>query len=1358
MNNQEQREEKIFDAALRLATPAERAAYLKGACGDDEPMRYRVEALLQAHDQAGTFLEKPAPGAQIPGPASLPSLPAADVGIGAPTEQAGERIGRYKLLQKIGEGGCGTVYMAEQEEPVRRRVALKIIKLGMDTKQVIARFEAERQALALMDHPNIAKVLDAGATDTGRPYFVMELVRGIRITDYCDQNNLSTLKRLDLFIQVCHAIQHAHQKGIIHRDIKPSNILVTLHDGVPVPKVIDFGIAKATTDQRLTDKTLFTAFEQFIGTPAYMSPEQAEMSGLDIDTRSDIYSLGVLLYELLTGKTPFDATTLLQVGLDEMRRIIREQEPVRPSTRLSTELVAADVRTLEWSATGKPASEEEIRASSSRLLQIKELINLLRGDLDWIVMKSLEKDRTHRYQTASGLAADIQRHLNNEPVIARPPSTAYKVQKFVRRNKVMVTAAAVVATALVVGMFLSTWQAMRATRAEREQRRLRAEAEKARVGEAAQRRQAQKAQANETQLRRQVEVTGEHLRETLNQLQLQRVEQLFDAGDSSTALAHLAGVLRQNPSNRVAAERMISALTHRSFALPINGPLTEQGSLSQLSPDGQLMVTASGNVARVWDSNTGQPLTEPLRHDSLVSSLEFAPDGQRVIVASGNTARVWDAHTGQPVTAPIKHESAITFVQFSPDGSRVATASLDMTARIWDAQTGRPLTESLAHKREVNCVQFSPDGQLVVTAAHDGTARVWNARTGQPAAKSLTHSGIVWSARFSPDGQRIVTASQDNTARVWDAKTGLPLGPPLQDQRPVRSAEFSPNGRRVLTASTHARVWNAITGQPVPLPLEEEGSICCARYSLNGQRIVTTSKSLNPTARVWNSRTGAPLTERIGHESASGCAQFSLDGERLMTASGLTWDAKPGQSFTEPLRHQAMVWSCQFSPDGQRVVTASDDHTARIWDTTTGQPLTEPLKHDAVVWSAEFSPDGRWVLTASTGGARVWEAKTGQPLTEWLKHQGSGFTINSARFSPDGQRVVTASTDKTARIWDARTGQPLTEPLKHDAVVYSGRFSPDGQRLVTVSEDNTARVWDVKTGRSLTEPLKHDDHVRFAEFSPDGKRIVTASRDNTARIWDATTGQPLTAPLQHEEPVESARFDSDGQRVVTASLDGTARIWDAKTGQPLTGPLKHAHPVGSARFSPDGNRVVTASFIDGIARVWDALTGQPLTEPIEHGAYSAQFSPDGQRITASDGSAARVWDVPAVPLPVPEWFPKLAEAVAGKRINDKGLPETVAPVEFLALKRQLLVAAPSGPWAHWAKWFLADRATRTISPFSEITVPKYVQRRINENTLESLQEAVLLAPTNSVALGGLARAVLVHEPPRSPRLIGQGEW
>jgi eukaryotic-like serine/threonine-protein kinase len=371
------------------------------------------------------------------------------------TEEPGDSIGRYKLLHQIGAGGMGVVYLAEQEQPVRRRVALKIIKLGMDTQSVIARFEAERQALALMDHPKISRVLDAGATRTGRPYFVMELVRGIRITDYCEQNQCSLSQRLDLFVQICQAIQHAHQKGIIHRDIKPSNILVTLHDGVPMPKVIDFGVAKAT-EQTLSAQTAFTVAGQFLGTPAYMSPEQTEFNGVDIDTRSDVYSLGVLLYELLTGQTPFETSELLDTGLETMCRTIREKEPLKPSTRLTRELANSSDRTRAKSE--NPGQRLALGSvATTRLRHVKELIPRVRGDLDWIVMKALEKDRARRYETANDLAQDVQRHLGNETVTARPPSASYRFQKLIRRNRIAVAAASAVAVAVVVGLVSSTW-------------------------------------------------------------------------------------------------------------------------------------------------------------------------------------------------------------------------------------------------------------------------------------------------------------------------------------------------------------------------------------------------------------------------------------------------------------------------------------------------------------------------------------------------------------------------------------------------------------------------------------------------------------------------------------------------------------------------------------------------------------------------------------------------------------------------------------------------------------------------------------------------------------------------------------
>jgi tetratricopeptide (TPR) repeat protein/tRNA A-37 threonylcarbamoyl transferase component Bud32 len=425
--------QEIFEGAIDLQGSA-REEYLGRACGEDSALRAEVVALLRIHEHAPTFLASPTADS-----GAAPSISA------AAREQPGQVIDRYRLLELIGEGGFGTVWAAEQRVPVKRRVALKIIKLGMDTRQVIARFEAERQALAMMDHPNIAKVLDAGSTETGRPFFVMEYIKGVPILEYCDTEKLDTEARLVLFTQVCNAIQHAHQKGIIHRDIKPSNVLVTLHDSAPVPKVIDFGIAKAT-NQELTEKTLYTQHRQMIGTPAYMSPEQAEMSGLDIDTRSDIYSLGVLLYELLTGTTPFSDQELRSAGFAEMMRIIREVEPHKPSTRLST-LGATATRTAQ-----------RCHADVGRLS------SMLRGDLDWIVMKCLEKDRTRRYETANGLAADIQRHLGDEPVTAGPPSAGYRLGKFVKRNRGKVVVACVLLVAVLGGAVGASWGLIEAGR------------------------------------------------------------------------------------------------------------------------------------------------------------------------------------------------------------------------------------------------------------------------------------------------------------------------------------------------------------------------------------------------------------------------------------------------------------------------------------------------------------------------------------------------------------------------------------------------------------------------------------------------------------------------------------------------------------------------------------------------------------------------------------------------------------------------------------------------------------------------------------------------------------------------------
>jgi tetratricopeptide (TPR) repeat protein len=525
------REREIFLQALEKSTPAERATFVGVACRGDDALRAAVEALLANTDDP--LLDQVAEAAR-------PSL---SIPL---TEKPGDLIGRYKLLQQIGEGGMGVVYMAEQGEPVRRKVALKIIKLGMDTRQVVARFEAERQALALMDHSNIAKVLDGGATESGRPYFVMELVQGVPITEFCDKNHLSAEDRIKLFIPVCQAIQSAHQKGIIHRDLKPSNVLVTLHDGVPVPKVIDFGVAKAI-NQKLTEKTLFTNFATMIGTPAYMSPEQAEMSGLDIDTRSDIYSLGVLLYELLTGTTPFSEKRLRSVAYSEVQRIIVEEEPERPSTRLKKTIAAASA------ADERPKSPFRIPHSA------------IDPDLDWIVMKCLEKDRSRRYEAANGLASDIQRHLRNEPIAARPPRAGYRFRKLVRRNKLQVAAATFALFVLVVASLVSSWQAVRAIKAERVAR---AESLKAGTAERAAREQAAKAMQSEKMAMEQAKIARD---------QSERAKAVQDfLAENLLGVNFLAGTMPDPDATSFEATRaMVEKAARKLEGKFANQPLTE---------------------------------------------------------------------------------------------------------------------------------------------------------------------------------------------------------------------------------------------------------------------------------------------------------------------------------------------------------------------------------------------------------------------------------------------------------------------------------------------------------------------------------------------------------------------------------------------------------------------------------------------------------------------------------------------------------------------------------------------------------------------------------------------------------------
>ena len=1103
MSTRKPTQEEIFAEALERATPEARAAYLQGACADDDALRQRVEALLRSHEKAGGFMGK------LPLAVATQTLLISS-SMAVVTEKPGDRIGHYKLLQQIGEGGCGVVYVAEQEKPIRRRVALKVIKLGMDTKSVIARFEAERQALALMDHPNIAKVLDAGATETGRPFFVMELVRGIRITDYCDQNNLPTEDRLKLFMLVCSAIQHAHQKGIIHRDIKPSNILVTLHDGVPVPKVIDFGIAKATNDQRLTDKTVYTALDQFIGTPAYMSPEQAEMSGLDIDTRSDIYALGVLLYELLTGKTPFDAKRLVAAGLDGIRHIIREEEPPRPSTRLST-----------------LAAEEQTTTANCRRTDAPRLINLVRGDLDWVVMKCIEKDRTRRYESASGLARDLERHSNNEPVLARSPSAVYRFQKLVRRNRLAVTAGAVVALVLLLGLVGTTWQALRATRAQQvtDQQRQHAESEARRADLSA--------NAERTQ-RKKAEKAERRANEALSMSLVAEGERLVREDAAGKALAFFARAVRLDGSNRVAGMRIVSLLNQRSFPLPLAQRPESLGTPTNADNSASLSETNSdGNkdlILReksVIDPKSGRELSKVVFGGEADSEPVFSANQDKMaILTSSNKVEVFFTRTGEPVLPSItaRHIGGFRTLLFTPDGRELIVGGSGRGAiEVWDLVSKRPSFKKLREASTVMALDTSADGRRLVAGIRTGEAQLWDLRTGLRAGEPCPGRVNILEAALDPEGCFLTTRCQSRHGegelkpqeRFWDVRPGRAIPIALWHPGPVRRALYDSTGSWVgtLCGDGTVRVWRA-----------EDGSLI-SEPALPGELVETMAFSPDATCvalggtsgavGVWDLRSNRLSWSKKLHSEAASQLVFSPHGEKLISGGGVRIDpsggvgtvniadARNGLVLAQITNKFGTVLSLALAQDGRRLAVAYRRYRAEIWDLESMQRLGESLTWDnGWVWHTVFSHDGRWLTSSGGDASQLWEAAA--PVNQPLVVFPHGHHVVFTCFSADDNLLLTCSSDHTARVWERASGKPVTEPLPHESGVLMGAFASGDRDVLTASDPGGATVWEVRSGRALCDAFSHEGDsapgVASAVFSPDSMHILTAGSDGTARI------------------------------------------------------------------------------------------------------------------------------------------------------------------------------------------------------------------------------------------------------------------
>ncbi len=1124
-----QREADLFQAAAQLSGGA-RAIFLEQACQGDSALRLRIGALLAAHDEPDGVLADTLPKAQ---PTVKADLPAAE------DEAVGQKIGRYKVLEKVGEGGCGMVYVAEQTEPVRRRVALKVIKLGMDTRQVVARFEAERQALAMMDHPNIAKVLDAGATDTGRPYFVMELVRGIKITDYCDQNNLPTSERLDLFIKVCQAIQHAHQKGIIHRDIKPSNILVTLHDGVPVPKVIDFGIAKAT-EGRLTDATVYTQLHQFIGTPAYMSPEQAEMSGLDIDTRSDIYSLGVLLYEMLTSRTPFDAQELMSLGIDAMRKTIREKNPLRPSTRLAT------LQRDELTTTAKRRSVES-----------SKLTRLVRGDLDWIVMKCLAKDRTRRYETANGLAMDLKRHLTNEPVVARPPSKLYEFQKTLRRHKLGFAAAAAAITVLAVGVALTTWQALRATHAEQEQKKLREIAVNALEGEKVQRAQAQ----------------SERQRAEAN------AEKFKNASIQSRRSQYAADLLAATAE--IEKGRYGGARTFLREYFPREGKEELRGF----------------EWRYLWQLSAGQQLNiYPIGGE--VIDMAWSPDGGMLAAGSSDrTVKLLRAATGEVMNLFTNDADFNVSVAFSHDGNGLAAAGFRSPVRFWDVREGRLLyTLTNFVSAHVAC---SPAGPLMAV----GTGSDWWGQQGSNAylvdiqsgkeIRTLPNAGD--RAVFSRDGKRLATANggryPTQSVVLWEVESGSKLRV-LGGQRQVLGMAFSADGSLLAIGTRLGEVtlWNLDDFTHATLRQATGDWARSVALSHDGRWLAVALATQE--VEVWDVGNQRLAGRLRGHTWEVNTVAYSPDGSQLASGSrdGTIRFWRPGPPTIQKLLPEVELSEEGFpifTPDGRWMAAPMENGDLHIADTTTADWSTRTVLPKAGLPQA-FSRDASTLLTlvGEAGMLQSWNTAS-KTLLSTIRLQTTNANWMLSSTTPDGNFLALANS-RLLEVFETRTGRSVERLRGHfDSI----ELSQDG-RFVACTTNRACTLWDVAAHRPVWTAKGHRDRILAVRFSPNGKVIATASWDSNARLWDATTGKELAVLTGHRTALKNCVFSPDGRTLATKGDDRSIRFWNLATFREVGSiQMDYSGDVSDAflAFSPDG-QMLTAHDTGNGFRFWRVPT------------------------------------------------------------------------------------------------------------------------------------------------------------------------
>jgi WD40 repeat protein len=1123
-------ERDLFIAALQIE-PAERTGLLDRECAHDPALRQRIERLLAAHAAAGSAF------GQEDRTVEYQNTPVAT----AASDLAGAVIGgRYKLLERIGEGGMGAVWLAEQSVPVRRKVALKLVKPGMDSASVLARFEAERQALALMDHPNIAKVLDGGLTDNGRPYFVMEYVKGVPITEYCDAGRLTIDERLRLFAQVCQAVQHAHQKGIIHRDLKPSNVLVAPYDDHIVPKVIDFGLAKAM-HQSLTERTLHTAHEVALGTPIYMSPEQAQLNNLDIDTRSDIYSLGVLLYELLTGTTPLEKKRFKEAAWDEIRRIIREEEPPRPSTRLSSAVTLPSL-------------------AACRHAEPSGLARSMRGDLDWIVMKALEKDRTRRYETANAFAADVLRHLSGEPVLAVPPSAGYRIRKFVRRHRTAVVTVTAFALLLVIGAVVSTWQAIAATRARAYAERQHIAAVSAKNAETAARmdalaerdRSARIAYASSINLAQREWADGNAARARSllnatrparpNDADLRGFEWHYLNRASRAALFTIA-------TEGLDASRVVISPEIEWIAIARDPGLGQRGDIQlvdmrtrreirvipaerhfgtaiALNPTGGLLASCSeDNSIALWDTRTGAEKERLHAHKLRPQRVEFGANGNTLVSLASQSGlegamseiKVWTLTDKPEVRMAIDVDDYLYNVTLSHDGQSLAAAGTGL--RVWDVSTGK-LSWTTEQTGAMTDVAFSPLGRLLVGSSFSGWIGIWDAAERRRTGTLAGHRSQIHRIVFRPDGKRLASAGRDQVIRIWDMQNSENAPQELRGhESEIWDVAYSKDGSRLASASMFDGVvhfWD---------PGRDQSAVAL--------RNELSTPTLMPTFDV----------------------AFNRDGRTLAAAQGAgsvqSWDLASGSSLfrQDAKKHNGRNWVV-FHPQSELLATLDEDRSIVLLSATSGERIRSFVDSKDTRACGAFSPDGRFLVTPSELKplVHIWDVATGRPAGTL---EGHTDVVTCLAFSPDGRTLASGGLDDTIRVWDFRErGQRLVYRGHSNGIICLA-FDPNRQVMASADASrrlaSTIHIWDASNGQKITELAGHSTFVRRLAFMPGGNRLASLGDDGVFKLWDLPTRRESLVLDLHRQGI-ALGSSPDGNRIATSGIEGKVIVLD---GTPL---------------------------------------------------------------------------------------------------------------------------------------------------------------------------------------------------------------